>query len=403
MQLNSAFCSLFAVTFTAVYGQSAAPNLTSILSSIPELASVNDLVLATPALLELLMNWPTNLTIVAPSNGAFDELKWINSTARDSASTVGNSIDIIEAILFYHILNGRYLSSLFVQGNTAVASTLLMNNTFANLPNNAPQVILGRNDGIVTFYSGLGIGAKVERADILFNQGVIHIIDHVLNLPYTVSETAAYFSLTALSGALVKTGLLETFDNTPGLTIFAPNNAAFQIIGNIATGLSTSQLTEVLNYHAVNHTIYDITGAQAQDIRVASVQGGELTINENQGGWFVNGARIIGGKEGGIVVGNGIVYIIDGVLNPAHGEITTTFTPNPILSTQPPAFLSASFVTEVPFITELVTGTPTSSATETPTSGSDVSSSTTLEAIPISFAALVIALFMSGLGGFFMV
>lgn len=133
-----------------------------------------------------------------------------------------------------------------------------------------------------------------------------------MTLPYTVSETAAHFNLTALSGALVKTGLRETIDNTPGLTIFAPNNAAFQIIGNLATGLSTEQLADVLKYHVVNHTIYDISGAQTQDIRVASVQGGELTINENQGGWFVNGARIIGGKEGGIVVGNGIVYIIDG-------------------------------------------------------------------------------------------
>jgi len=137
-------------------------------------------------------------------------------------------------------------------------------------------------------------------------------MNSVLTLPYTLSETAAHFNLTALSGALVKTGLRETVDNTPGLTIFAPNNIAFQIIGNLATGLSTEQLDEVLKYHIVNRTIYDISGAQAQDIRVASLQGGGLTINENQGGWFVNGARIIGGKDGGVVVANGIVYIIDG-------------------------------------------------------------------------------------------
>ena len=137
-------------------------------------------------------------------------------------------------------------------------------------------------------------------------------MNSVLTLPYTVSETIAHFNLAALSGALVKTGLREIFDNTPGVTVFASNNAAFQIIGNLATGLSTEQLAEVLNYHVVNHTIYDISRARAQDIRVASMQGGELTINENQGGWFVNGARIIGGKEGGVVVANGIVYIIDG-------------------------------------------------------------------------------------------
>ncbi|KAF8419897.1 FAS1 domain-containing protein, partial [Tirmania nivea] len=360
--------SLFAVAFTAVNGQSASLNLTSILSSTPELSSLNELVLGKPVLVDTLIKWPTNLTILAPSNGAFEELKKMNITTRDSDPMVGNSIDIVEAILSYHVLNGIFLSSVFVQGNTAAANTLLMNNSFANLPNKASQVLLGRNDGTVTMYSGLGMAAKVERTDIPFNQGVIHIIDRVLTLPYTVSETVAYFNLAAFSGALVKTGLRETVDNTPGLTVFAPNNVAFQIIGNLATGLSTEQLTEVLKYHLVNHTIYDISGAQSQDIRVVSLQGGELTINENKGGWFVNGARIIGGKEGGIVVGNGIVYIIDGVLNPAQGEMTTTFTPNPTLSTQPPAYPSASFVTEVPFTTELITGTPTSSTTGTPTS-----------------------------------
>jgi len=101
----------------------------------------------------------------------------MNATARDSVPMVGNNIDTVAAILSYHVLNGTYLSSLFVQGNTAAANTLLMNNSFANLPNKAPQVLLGRNDGTVTFYSGLGMDAKVERADIPFDQGVIHIID----------------------------------------------------------------------------------------------------------------------------------------------------------------------------------------------------------------------------------
>jgi len=177
MELKLFFLPLFAVAFTAVNCQSAAPNLTSILSSTPELSSLNDLVLAKPALVDILMKWPTNLTIVAPSNGAFDELKKMNTTARDSVPVVGNSIDTVEAILSYHILDGTYLSSVFVQGKTAAADTLLVNNSFANLANKAPQVVLGRNHGTVTLYSGLGMAAKVERADIPFNKGVIHIID----------------------------------------------------------------------------------------------------------------------------------------------------------------------------------------------------------------------------------
>ena len=177
MQFKLALLSLFSVALTIVNGQSITPNLTSILSSTPELSSLNGLVLGKPALVDRLMNWPTNLTIVAPSNGAFEELKKMDTTARNSIPMVGNSIDTVEAILSYHVLNGLYPSSSFIQGNTTAANTLLVNNSFANLPSNTPQVLLGRNDDTVTLYSGLGMAAKVERADIPFNNGVIHIID----------------------------------------------------------------------------------------------------------------------------------------------------------------------------------------------------------------------------------
>lgn len=144
-----------------------------------------------------------------------------------------------------------------------------------------------------------------------------------MTLPYSVSKTAAHFNLTALAGALVKTGLLETVDTAPSLTIFAPNDAAFQAIGNLADDLTTEQLSDILKYHVVGQTIYDISGAQDDDIKAKTLQGGELTINENQGGWFVNGARIIGGKEGGVVVANGVVYVIDGSV----ATITSSYIP----------------------------------------------------------------------------
>lgn len=99
---------------------------------------------------------------------------------------------------------------------------------------------------------------------------------------------------------------------TPSITVFAPRNAAFQAIGNLANGLNNEQLGDILKYHVADHPIYDISSARTEDLKVKSLQGGALTINENKGGWFVNGARIIGGKEGGIIVTNGIVYIIDG-------------------------------------------------------------------------------------------
>lgn len=176
MQFKPTFLSLFAFAFTAVNGQAA--NLTSLLSSTPELSALAEMLMGKPALLEAIMKFPTNLTILAPSNDAFEELMKMNTTAQDSVPMTGNSVDTIEALLTYHALNGTFFSTAFVEGETAAAMSLLMNNSYANLANNMGQVVFGRNDGkSVSVYSGLGMASTVQKADIEFNKGVIHIID----------------------------------------------------------------------------------------------------------------------------------------------------------------------------------------------------------------------------------
>lgn len=78
-----------------------------------------------------------------------------------------------------------------------------------------------------------------------------------------------------------------------------------------------------------------------------------------------------------------------------------TFTPNPVLPTQPPAFSSATFVSEVPFTTELITDIPTQTSTSSP-SKTDSQSGATLHEIPVSFIGVVVTLFMTDLGSLFM-
>lgn len=130
-----------------------------------------------------------------------------------------------------------------------------------------------------------------------------------MTLPFLVSETALYFNLTALTGALVRTNLVDAVDTTPSITVFAPVNEAFKAIGSLVEKLSTEELASVLKYHVVpNHTIYGLKDGQA----LKTLQGGNITIHEDNGAWYVDGATIIGGKRGGVVVGNGVVYLIDG-------------------------------------------------------------------------------------------
>ena len=81
--------------------------------------------------------------------------------------------------------------------------------------------------------------------------------------------------------------------------------------------------------------------------------------------------------------------------------MTTTYTPNPTLPTQPPAYSSASYVSDVPFTSELVSGTPSSTSTPTPTpTGADGGSA--VKPMVSSSAIVAVSLFVAALGGFLM-
>lgn len=61
-----------------------------------------------------------------------------------------------------------------------------------------------------------------------------------------VSTTAVAANLTAAAGALMSAGLVKAVDTMESVTIFVPNNAAFQGIGNILLGLDKDTLSSIL-------------------------------------------------------------------------------------------------------------------------------------------------------------
>ena len=159
-----------ALLSTAILGVSivngqAAPSLTDLLSSTSELSTLTSVILQFPDLVKLLVDFPTNLTIVAPSNAAFAEFLKKNTTSTPPAENTPDNTTLT-SLLAYHVLNGTFYSSAFVDGKIAAARTLLSNNPrHANLGQNVGQVVLGRrNGGKVEVASGLGSVAAVEKA-----------------------------------------------------------------------------------------------------------------------------------------------------------------------------------------------------------------------------------------------
>ncbi|KAI8937167.1 hypothetical protein NX059_006379 [Plenodomus lindquistii] len=287
-----------------------APTLAEALNSTSDLSTLNGLVGGLPELLGQLGGL-TNITLLAPSNAAFAEVD--NATLSGLTANTG----LVTALLQYHVLNGTYLADAIT--NTSVfVPTSLTNTLFTNVTG-GQRVEAINNDGNVTFYSGLLSNSSVTTANVNFTGGVIHIIDRLLVIPETATETLSAANLTSLSGALNATNLVDTVNTTPNLTIFAPNNEAIQNIGSALANLTTDQITDVLTYHVVSGLGY--SSGLENGTELVTVNGESLTVTIGEGGIFVNNARVV---VSDVLIANGVVHVIDEVLNPTNQTLADT-------------------------------------------------------------------------------
>jgi uncharacterized surface protein with fasciclin (FAS1) repeats len=143
--------------------------------------------------------------------------------------------------------------------------------------------------------------------DIFFTGGVIHIIDRFLTIPLNISTTGTVAGLSAAVGAVSAAGLTQTLDTIKNVTVFAPNNAAFEAIGSAVANLSTSDLTKILEYHVINGTV-----AYSSDLvngtKIQALNGETLTITTNNGTIYVNSAKVV---TPDVLVANGVVHVIN--------------------------------------------------------------------------------------------
>jgi uncharacterized surface protein with fasciclin (FAS1) repeats len=144
--------------------------------------------------------------------------------------------------------------------------------------------------------------------DLNFTGGVVHVVDRVLTLPVGVFDTAAAANLTSFRGAVNATGLIDTVENTPDLTIFAPTSEAFRSVYGALEGLEEQDLQNILAYHVVNGSSPGYSSTLENGTTLQTAFGQNLTITIENGTYFVNAARVI---TPNILVANGVVHIID--------------------------------------------------------------------------------------------
>ncbi len=252
----------------------------------------------TAADLETTLTAPGDYTLLAPTDAAFVALGQV---------TVDFLLDPInqaelQAVLGYHLINQR-----------ATASDAL---TVELVETSQGQNVL------FSFEAGqLRVnGIPITHFNIPCTNGIIHVVDTVIEAPVTIAQTAVAAGLSTLVTALDAAGLTATFaDAAAGpFTVFAPTNAAFDalpagVLNQLLDPINQPVLIDVLQYHVVL-TEYTAAGVvAASGTGLTTLEGSSLTIATGGGDVTVDG-NTLGSLN--VLASNGIIHTIGGVLLP---------------------------------------------------------------------------------------
>ena len=120
---------------------------------------------------------------------------------------------------------------------------------------------------------------------------------------------------TTLAAAVTAASLEDVLSNAGPLTVFAPNNAAFEklpagTVENLLKPENKSALARIIKNHASPGSF------KAEDLRdgqqLYQATGQYIQVQKKDDGIYVGGARILGSVPGS----NGIVHVVDAVILP---------------------------------------------------------------------------------------
>lgn len=247
---------------------------------------------------------PGPFTVFAPTDEAFAKLP---AGTLDTLLKPENK-GLLVAILKYHVVPGKVTAADVVK--LKAAGTV-----------NGQRVDIAVKDGAVKIDE-----ANVVKTDILCSNGVIHVIDAVIqpstkNIPATADAAGTFKTLLAAAKAA---GLVDALSGEGPLTVFAPTDEAF---GNLPKGTvdtllkpeNKAQLADILKLHVVAGRVFSNDLLAAKEAK--SLQGETLHATVVNGAAKVNGAGLVATD---IDASNGVIHVIDTVLLPSAKKVTST-------------------------------------------------------------------------------
>jgi len=279
----------------------------------------------TANLLSTLIDTEANFTLFAPDNAAFE--------AAGITSLNGLTADDLTPILTYHVLG----SEVFGDGlpTTGSAITSLGGDFYLSINDNGAFI-----NGLTKVTAATLSGGALD-----YDNGVVHLIDrtlvptseNVVEIAVAASQASSGAEFGQLVAALTA---VENNENTADLitilsgdgpfTVFAPTDAAFESLYNLAgvadfdalvAAVGIGTIEAVLKYHVFSGRVFSTDLPNLLSLTVTSL-GGDFTLNlSSLTITDTDAALSLGTTDASIVdtdilATNGVIHVIDEVILP---------------------------------------------------------------------------------------
>lgn len=238
-------------------------------------------------------------TVLAPTDEAFE-------TFLDGAALEDVPVDVLTNVLLNHVISGEVTSTDLTGLGSGYTSTLATGAGEQNV-----SLFFDTSDGVT--FNGV---ASVVAADVKAINGIVHVVDAVIDIPNIVDHVVANPGLSTLVVALTEGGnttftdLLSNEEET--FTVFAPGNDAFSAF--------TNPNSNDLNVILANHVIVgaaafsgDLTNSYVNTVaEYAADENLSLYINTDDG-VTLNGTSSVAMAD--IVASNGVIHTVDAVID----------------------------------------------------------------------------------------